>query len=117
MPLGAVALIAGAVCLGGVSPVFAAPPEPASAVTSAAEPSQGPRFVRVDPSSQPQAGETAVQVPDPASDREVKGQYGLGVVLLVLGGLLSGAFVVALFRIVIRRTWDSTEAPASQGRH
>jgi hypothetical protein len=89
--------------------------EPATAAPAAAEPSRG--FVPVDPATQPQAGETAIQVPDPASDREIKGQYGLGIVLLVLGGLVSAALVVALFRIVVRRSWESHDAPASQGRH
>lgn len=116
--LRAAAVLAGAVCLGGVSPVFAAsPPEPAVAAPSPAEPSQPSGFVPFDRSTQPQAGETRVQVPDPASDREVQGQYGLGVFLLVLGGLVSVAFMVALFRIVMRRTWDSNHAPASHGRH
>lgn len=116
--LRAAALLAGAVCLGGVSPVLAAPQaEPAAASPSSPEPSRTPGFVPLDRSTQPQAGETAVQVPDPASDREVEGQYGLGVFLLVLGGLVTAAFVVALFRIVMRRTWDSNHAPASQGRN
>lgn len=111
-------MIVGAVCLGGVSQVSAAPQSaPAAAASSTAERSQVRGFVRVDPSSQPQAGETRIQVPDPASDGEVKSQYGVGIVLLVLGGLIGAGFVVALSRIVLRRTWDSTDAPASQGRH
>lgn len=100
-----------------MSPLLAAPPPSAAAPPSSAEPAQGPAFVPLDRSTEPQAGETAIQVPDPASDREVSEQYGLGVFLLVLGGLITAGFVMALFRIVMRRTWDSTHAPASQGRH
>lgn len=107
--------MAGALCLGSVSPVLAAPtPAPTAASASPAAPSRSPGVISTDRSTQPQAGETAIQIPDPATDQEVSGQYALGVFLLVLGGLISAAFVVALFRIVMRHSWDSNHAPLSR---
>jgi len=46
-------------------------------------------------------------VPDAASNREVRGQYGVGLVLLTLGVVITAALVVGLFMVVVRRTWDS----------
>ncbi len=89
--------------------------EPAPAAPRIVEPARGSGFV--DPATQPQAGETAVQVPDPVTDRDIQGQYGLGIMLLVIGGLLCTALVIALFRIVMRRSWESHDGPASQARH
>jgi hypothetical protein len=111
------ALLAGAVGLAAVSPALAAPrAEPATSITtpSPGQPPTGTGFVASDRSTLPQAGKTEIQVPDPASDSEVKGQYGVGVFLLVLGGLIGAAFFIALFRVVMRRTWDSNHAPASR---
>jgi hypothetical protein len=82
-----------------------------------AQPSRAPGFIPVDPSTQPQTGNTGIQVPDPASNQEVREQYGVGLVLLVLGAALTMALLVGLFMVVARRTWDSNHPPPSRPRH
>jgi len=101
------ALIA-AICLGGASGVSAATQqEPPAVAANPSDSSRVPGFIPLDPSTQPQAGSTGVQVPDAASNREVRGQYGVGLVLLTLGVVITAALVVGLFMVVVRRTWDS----------
>jgi hypothetical protein len=112
------ALIAGAVCLAGTSQVFAASePQAAAASTTGPGPSRAPEFIPLDPSLQPQTGNTGIQVPDAASDQEVKGELGSGLVLLVTGVVFTVALGVWVFMVVMRRSWDSNHAPASQRRN
>jgi hypothetical protein len=115
-PFRAAALLAGAVGLGSIGPALAAPTAEPAGTSAPSTGTQAPAagVVASDRSLLPQAGRTEIQVPDPASDAEVKGQYGIGLFLLVLGGLVAAGFVVALFRVVMRQTWDSHHAPASQ---
>jgi len=90
---------------------------PAGLSANPGGPSHAPGFIRIDPSTQPQAGNTGIQVPDPASNQEVRAQYGAGLVVLVLGAALTMALLVGLFMVLARRTWDSTHPPPSQRRH
>jgi len=75
-----------------------------------------PGFIPLDPSLQPPTDTTQVQIPDPASNQEVAGEYGVGLVLLIVAGLLTTAVLIGVFMIVMRQTWDATPAPASQRR-
>jgi len=110
--------MAGAVCLAGTSRVFAAsPPEAASVSATRPGPSRAPEFIPLDPSLQPQTGNTGIQVPDAASDQEVQGELSSGLVMLVIGAVLSVALGVWLFMVVMRRSWDSNHTPASQRRN
>jgi hypothetical protein len=110
--------VAAAIGLGGASRVSAAPqPERAAVPADTRAPSREPGFIPLDPSTQPQAGNTQVQVPDAASNQEIKGQYGMSLVFLVIGGVFTTALLVWLFMALMRRTWDSNHPPASQRRH
>jgi hypothetical protein len=61
---------------------------------------------------------TGITVPDPASDAEIsKGEYGLGLGLLILGGVILTAIVVGLFLVTMRRSWGERDEAAAPSRH
>ena len=95
-------------------------PARSSAMPNPTDPAQPPGlvpgFIPLDPSTQPQAGDTQIQVPSPATNKEIQGEYGVGIALLAIGVLLTGAVLVGLYMIVMRRSWDSNPPPVSQRR-
>jgi uncharacterized integral membrane protein len=44
-------------------------------------------------------------VPDEVSVDQLKGQYGLGLGLLILGGLVTAGAMIALFILLVRKPW------------
>jgi hypothetical protein len=89
-------------------------PDPADPATQS--PGLVTGFIPIDPATQPQAGETHVQVPSTATNQEVKGEYGVGLALIVIAVLLTAAVLVGLYMVVVRRSWDSHDPPVSQRR-
>jgi hypothetical protein len=59
---------------------------------------------------------TGITVPDEASTQEIsKGEYGVSLGLLILGGVVLTALAVGLFMLMMRRTWgehDEASAPS-----
>jgi hypothetical protein len=53
---------------------------------------------------------TDLQVPDEATARELEGQYGIGLGLLVLIGVLVAGAVIGLASLLLRRSWSSTKS-------
>jgi hypothetical protein len=53
---------------------------------------------------------TDLQVPDEATARELEGQYGIGLGLLILIGVLVAGAVLGLASLLLRRTWSSTKS-------
>lgn len=79
--------------LPGVPPVPGLPPTP--------QPGNDPTFPR-------EPDPTGIEVPDQVTADQLKGQYGIGLGLLILGGIITAGAVVALLLLVVRKPW--TEA-------
>ena len=61
---------------------------------------------------------TGITVPDNASAQEInKGEYGVGLGLLILGGVVLTAMVVGLFMLVMRRSWGEHHEASAPSRH
>jgi hypothetical protein len=73
---------------------------------------------RADPTLPREPDPTGVTVPDRASDQEIsKGEYGVGMGLLILGGVILTALVVGLFMLMMRRTWGEHDEAPAPSRH
>ena len=63
------------------------------------------------PSVSPQApNPTDVQVPDEATAEELKGQYGIGLGLLILIGVVVAGALVGVVSLLLRRSWSATKS-------
>jgi len=61
---------------------------------------------------------TGITVPDEASTQEIsKGEYGVSLGLLILGGVVLTALVVGLFMLMMRRTWGEHDEASAPSRH
>ncbi|MEY4545015.1 MAG: hypothetical protein RL685_1210 [Pseudomonadota bacterium] len=58
-----------------------------------------------DPSFPREPDPTGIEVPDEVSVDQLKGQYGLGLGLLILGGLVTAGAIIALFILLVRKPW------------
>ena len=65
---------------------------------------------KVDPTFPREPDPTGIEVPDEVTADQLKGQYGIGLGLLILGGIITAGALIALFLLVVRRPW--TEAPS-----
>lgn len=74
----------------GVPPVPGLPPTP--------QPDHDPTFPR-------EPDPTGIEVPDEVTADQLKGQYGIGLGLLILGGIITAGAVVALLLLVVRKPW------------
>jgi hypothetical protein len=79
----------------GVPPVPGLPPLPA--------PGSDPTFPR-------EPDPTGINVPDEVTADQLKGQYGVGLGLLILGGIITAGAVIALLVLVVRKPWTEAEA-------
>jgi hypothetical protein len=98
-----------------LSPSFAAAtpePVPSALGPSAAEPSDPATALpieqapRLDPSLPREPEPTGIELPDELTARELKGQYALGLGLLILGGIVTAGVLLALFLLLVQRTWS-----------
>lgn len=119
-------LLRAGVCAAGLllsgAPALAASPAPAdnSALPSSArgaspaDPGLAAATRRADPTAPGEPNPISVTVPDAASNQEIsKGEYGVSLGLLILGGVLLTALVVGIFMVMMRRTWgEHDEAPS-----
>lgn len=124
-------LLRAGVCAAGLllsgAPALAA--GPASAETRApASSGQGHRVAgnpdsqvatrMADPTLPREPSPIGVMTPDNANDQEIsKGEYGVGLGMLILGGVLLTALVVGLFMLMMRRTWGEHEEAPAPSRH
>jgi hypothetical protein len=61
---------------------------------------------------------TGITVPDDAFSEKIdKGEYGVGLGLLILGGVVLTALVVGLFMVLMRRTWGEQHEAGAPSRH
>lgn len=74
----------------GAPPVPGLPPNPM--------PGGDPTFPR-------EPDPTGIEVPDEVTADQLKGQYGVGLGLLILGGIITAGAVIALFVLVVRKPW------------
>ena len=71
-----------------------------------------------DPTLPREPDPTGVTAPDKVSDQEIsKGEYGVGLGLLILGGVILTAMVVGLFMLMMRRTWGEHDEAPAPSRH
>lgn len=49
-----------------------------------------------------------LQLPDEATNAEVRGEYGIGLVLMIAGGVIVAALVVGLLMVLMRKTWSTS---------
>jgi hypothetical protein len=49
-----------------------------------------------------------LDLPDDATDQEVRGEYGVGMVTLIIGGVASAAVIVGLLFVVMRKSWSTS---------
>ena len=71
-----------------------------------------------DPTLPREPNPTGVTAPDSASDQEIsKGEYGVGLGMLILGGVILTAMVVGLFMLMMRRTWGEHDEAPAPSRH
>jgi hypothetical protein len=87
---------------------------------SPGDPSPGSRAATrgADPSLPREPNPTGVTTPDPASGQEIsKGEYGVGLGLLILGGVILTGMVVGLFMVMMRRTWGEHDDAPAPSRH
>jgi hypothetical protein len=82
------------------------PSAPQPSDPGAALPNAGPPADVLDPSSPREPNPTGIELPDDVTAGELKGQYTLGLGLLVLGGILTAGVLVALFLALVHRTWS-----------
>lgn len=54
------------------------------------------------------ANPTQLQLPDEATNSEVRSEYGIGLVLMIAGGVIVTALVVGLFMVLMRKTWSAS---------
>lgn len=109
-------LISGAPALAATSPA------PVSSADSPALTEQGqvptvPGAPAPAPASDPRSSDptlprepnpTGIELPDEVSAQELKGEYGLGLGLLILGGVLVAGVVIGLLTVLMRRSWSGT---------
>lgn len=77
----------------GVPPVPGLPPSPL--------PDSDPTFPR-------EPDPTGIEVPDEVTADQLKGQYGIGLGLLILGGIITAGAVIALLVLVVRKPWTGS---------
>lgn len=84
--------------------------EVTTSATDPAEPSPGspaplaraPETARADRGGLPQT------LPDPASSEELRGQYGWGLISMIVGGVIVTIAFVSLFIFFMRRSWSTS---------
>jgi hypothetical protein len=79
----------------GVPPVPGLPPSPL--------PDSDPTFPR-------EPDPTGINVPDEVTADQLKGQYGVGLGLLILGGIITAGAVIALLVLVVRKPWSEAHS-------
>jgi hypothetical protein len=80
--------------------------------------SPGSGTTRSEPSLSHEPNPIGITVPDSASSEEInKGEYGVGLGLLILGGVVLTAMVVGLFMVLMRRTWGEQHEAGAPSRH
>ncbi|HEU4582206.1 MAG TPA: hypothetical protein VFS67_28315 [Polyangiaceae bacterium] len=113
------------VCAAGLllsgAPALAAAPASADAIarthSAQLDPSASPGTTRSDPSLPREPNPTGITVPDDASSEEIdRGEYGVGLGLLILGGVVLTALVVGLFMVLMRRTWGEHHEAGAPSR-
>lgn len=82
----------------GAPPIPGLPPTPL--------PDSDPTFPR-------EPDPTGIAVPDEVTVDQLKGQYGIGLGLLILGGVVTAAAVIALFILLVRKPWTEAHSPSS----
>jgi hypothetical protein len=102
-------------------PTLAASSAPAEHVVRSADPAPaGARAAThsADPTFPGEPNPTGVTTPDTVFPEEIsKGEYGVGLGLLILGGVILTAMVVGLFMLTMRRTWGEHDEAPAPSRH
>jgi hypothetical protein len=104
---------AAVVCISAAPALAALTPElpSASARPSSGEqrptlPSERPSAHVLDPSMPREPSPVGIELPDEVTADELKGAYGLGLGLLILGGIVTAGALIALLTQLVRRTWS-----------
>ncbi len=79
----------------GVPPIPGLPPTPL--------PENDPTFPR-------EPDPTGIEVPDEVTVDQLKGQYGIGLGLLILGGIVTAGAVIALLVLLVRKPWSEAHS-------
>ena len=79
----------------GLPPIPGLPPTP--------QPENDPTFPR-------EPDPTGIEVPDEVTADQLKGQYGIGLGLLILGGVITAGAVIALLLLVVRKPWSEAHS-------
>lgn len=85
----------------GVPPVPGLPPTPL--------PNNDPTFPR-------EPDPTGINVPDEVTADQLKGQYGIGLGLLILGGIIAAGALIALFILLLRKPWSHAHSREAHSR-
>jgi hypothetical protein len=81
----------------------------APSATEQAAPTQGlPALPRASETSRADRGGLQQTLPDPASAEEVRGQYGWGLMSMIVGGVIVTMALVSLFIFFMRRSWSTS---------
>jgi len=113
-PILRLAAVSGALLIGPVMVATAAPGDSANTPpTQAEERTQpgsglGSPLAPRDETARADRGGLRQDLPDDASNAEVKGQYGLGLISLIVGGVIGTVAVVSLFIFFMRRSWSAS---------
>jgi hypothetical protein len=85
-------------------------PSSTSSVANAAElppqPVESPARPTLDPTLPREPNPTGIELPDEVTANEMKGQYGVGLGLLILGGIVIAGVVIGLSTLLMRRSWS-----------
>jgi hypothetical protein len=103
----------GALLIGPVTVATAAPGDsPNTALAQAAERTQPGSGLgsplASDETARADRGGLRQDLPDDASNAEVKGQYGFGLISLIVGGVIATVALVSLFIFFMRRSWSAS---------
>jgi len=103
--------------LSGAPVLAAASPDPVSDVARPTPAQDGPISpVPGDPRPAPaperslpqEPNPAGLQLPDEVTAQELKGEYGLGLGVLIVGGVVIAGAVIGLVSLLLRRSWSET---------